>query len=111
MNTTAYKIFVMQASEAGQEIEIEYPTGRWTVCTTPKWSWDDDIYRIKLPSGWEYVIEDNNIDFREPIECEYIYCRFHGNKYEVMFVPKENKYFGKFPIIKKIDNTKELLCL
>jgi hypothetical protein len=66
--TDEYKIFVMQASIAGREIETNNKenTLGWYFNETPKWNWVIFDYRIKLPEGWEYVIEDGEIAFREP---------------------------------------------
>jgi hypothetical protein len=70
MSSTAYKIFVMQASEAGQVIQTELNNaGFFEDCAKPRWNWSF-YYRIKLPEGWEYVIENGEIAFREPKKGE-----------------------------------------
>jgi hypothetical protein len=76
-NLTAYAIFVMQASEAGQEIEFNDNGFVWEICE-PEWHWGEWEYRIKLPKGWEYVIEDGDIAFRSTKKGEWYLCRNNG---------------------------------
>jgi len=68
---TEYAIFVMQAHLAGREIWFTYKKYEPSYCYKPTWNWEDCFYYIKLPEGWEYVIEDGEIAFREPKQGEY----------------------------------------
>jgi hypothetical protein len=104
MSSTAYKIFVMQASEAGQEIEfqgkeldfgVKRENLQWFLMTVQAWDFVHFIYRIKLPEGWEYIIEDGEIAFRVPNE-EHFLDKDGSVQYSV------EKYYFKRPIIKRV---------
>jgi len=75
---TAYAVFVMQAYLAGCEIELlcdDTDRKYWSLCEEPNWTWfNTPGYRIKLPEGWEYVIDDGEIAFREPKKGENFVC-------------------------------------
>lgn len=51
MTTTAEKIAVMQAHEAGKTIEFRESSAMvarpWHVALTPVWNWDEYDYRVK----------------------------------------------------------------
>jgi hypothetical protein len=50
MTTTREKIEIMEAFEAGKEIEyvmVRAPKPTWLPATTPTWSWERCNYRIK----------------------------------------------------------------
>ena len=75
-NFDEYIHFVVGAKIAGCEIEWdELVDGEfdnlWTYSYKPVWNWAKHRYRIKLPEGWEYVIENGEIAFREPKEGEW----------------------------------------
>jgi hypothetical protein len=102
-NFNEYVHFVVGAKIAGCEIEEFYKGGevktKWFLTKYPKWNWWHYIYRIKLPEGWEYVIEDGDIAFREVKDHEY-YCDSGGH-------PRSKKSYWtskKYPIIKRKDN-------
>ena len=84
-NFDEYVHFVVGAKIAGQEIE-RTSVDKWVVIPEPTWNWRDYSFRIKLPKGWEYVIENGDIAFREPkkeyfldISSEKLYCDFAGD--------------------------------
>ncbi len=78
-NFTEYAIFVMQAYLAGCQIETAWYSHAenkwvdvWEICIDDiKWNWENVKYRIKLPEGWEYLIEDGDIAFRYPENNEW----------------------------------------
>lgn len=53
-STTAGKIAVMQAAEAGATIEDRHPRGTerapWVACESPSWNWGSRDYRIAAPA-------------------------------------------------------------
>jgi len=103
MSNTAYKIFVMQASELGQDIEKFDSDSVWRKAFSLNWDWLNYNYRIKLSKGWEYVIEDGEIAFRKPKYKEW-YFDFHN---DVGYLPKQWTFIKEFqlrPIIKRINN-------
>ena len=61
--------------------------------------------RIKLPEGWEYVIEDGEIAFREPKEREfYLTNNYCGNQSKFIPMYQGHNFDGrKYPIIKKVE--------
>ena len=101
-NFNEYVHFVVGAKIAGCEIETLTLNGsRWDLLSLPPaWQWDNfPRYRIQLPEGWEYVIEDGDIAFREVKDHEY-YCDSGGH-------PRSKKSYWtskKYPIIKRKDN-------
>ena len=100
-NLTAYAVFVMQAYLAGCEIELNVKYSfTWQDVKDPLWSWTTVNYRIKLPDGWEYVIEDGEIAFREPKKGE---CYLDGINYK----PRMSGFMmnAKRPIIKRKDRS------
>jgi hypothetical protein len=104
MSSTAYKIFVMQASEARQKIEYHVfgqSNNLWyNVHYTDDWMWGKYNYRIKLPEGWEYVIENNEIAFRKLRDYDY----YLNKQYKIrQYNFGSPKLTCKVPIIKKIE--------
>lgn len=101
---TEYAIFVMQAHLAGQEIETVI-LKEWYIVDKlyGGWNWHDYVYRIKLPEGWEYVIEDGEIAFREVKRGEY----FLTNKYELCQYMTDVKCDYKRPVIKRVQEDGE----
>ena len=99
-NLTAYAIFVMQAYLAGCKIWFTYKKYKPSYCDKPTWNWEDCFYYIKLPEGWEYVIEDGEIAFREPKKGE---CYLDGINYK----PRMSGFMmnAKRPIIKRKDRS------
>ena len=100
-----YVHFVVGAKIAGCDIETEggLPNNDFVITDTPLWNWADCSYRIKLPKGWEYVIEDGEIAFREPNEGEWCLT----NDYvKALAIVNGNSLFNyckdKRPIIRKI---------
>jgi hypothetical protein len=62
-----YVHFVLGAKIAGCEIEFaDARCSNWQKTTSTHWNLEQYDYRIKLPAGYEYVIEDGDIAFREP---------------------------------------------
>lgn len=100
-NFDEYVHFVIGAKIARQEIERIWD-GVWYIKKYPKWNWVGNTYRIKLPKGWEYVIEDGEIVFREPRGGEWY---LQDNVYEPASI--SDVYFFKKgikrPIIKKVE--------
>jgi len=102
MSNTAYKIFVMQASESGCEIECKYKVPNqccYFKDNSLLWNWLELDYRIKLPERFEYLIEDGELVFREPKKGEWFLNRHY-------YEPRHNFNgfgFGKLPIIKRIN--------
>lgn len=75
--TTAEKIAIMQASEAGTIIEFRAVEGlqvffpkNWTLCTDPKWNWGTAEYRIKPEprSVWANEYSDGEIAYHSTKE-------------------------------------------
>jgi hypothetical protein len=98
-----YVLFVVGAKIAGYEIEFFNPIlGEWVVMPNPKWNWMNCEYRIKLPSDWEYVIEDGEIAFREPRKGEYYLIGDISSAYIPMY-QGSHSLERKFPIIKRKD--------
>ena len=101
MSSTAYKIFVMQAHENGQEIEVcvldinNKIQPLYDIKVT--WNWEEFYYRIKLPAGYEYVIEYEEIAFRKPKKGESFL--FEG--LYIVFKNAPSGMSNKRPIIKK----------
>ena len=101
-NFDEYVHFVVGAKIAGQVIECgdsNNKTLSYSVLDseTSIWNWMFFFYRIKLPKGWDYVIKDGDIAFREPEVGEWIF----GAGY----IPREYVIaYGcaKKPIIKRI---------
>ena len=103
MNSTEYKVFVMQAEIAGQEIEEKSKKLQelgYHKCL-PMWDWLHKVYRIKLPAGYEYVIEDGEIAFRGQRAGE-INLGWNG-KIETNIINSANKR----PIIRKVETNND----
>jgi len=104
-NVDEYILYVVGAKIAGCEIEEFYKGGevktKWFLTKYPKWNWWHYIYRIKLPEGWEYVIEDGDIAFREPKMNESFLA---SGYYKPSSVIADIEYNEKRPIIKRKDN-------
>ena len=76
-NFDEYIYFVVGAKIAGCKIQA-FVDSKWFNVSRIEWNWDDFNYRIKLPKGYEYVIEDGEIAFREPKEGEnYLSKRYN----------------------------------
>ena len=103
MHFDEYVHFVVGAKIAGQEIECRcliIDSIGWDLCNKIFWNWELLLYRIKLPKGWEYVIEDGEIAFREPKEGEWFITAKHYKRLMVTDKTFIEKGF-KRPIIKK----------
>lgn len=99
-NFDEYVHFVVGAKIAGQDIECfnkAYPVDDWFINDSPEWDWFINNFRIKLPDGWEYVIEDGEIAFREPKDNECIVT----SEYSILEDICTGCLFGKRPIIKR----------
>jgi len=56
-STTAGKIMVMQASEAGKVIQQSQEGGEWHTLINPLWDWCESEYRVK-PETVEEAIKE-----------------------------------------------------
>ena len=93
-NFDEYVHFVVGAKISG--CEVEHMDG--SLIKKPAWCWNGACaYRIKLPEGWEYVIEDGEIAFREAFKGEWIL------KQDYTVGQAFNDLVIKRPIIKKIE--------
>jgi hypothetical protein len=98
-----YVRFVVDAKIVGCEIENKCKFesySHWSVCDILSWNWSFDNYRIKLPDGWEYVMEDGEIAFREPKKGER-YLIPIAIAYVVQLCKGTFKHEEKFPIVKR----------
>ena len=107
INFDEYVHFVTGAKIAGQRIEYKIRDGRHICYFIPcildiDWNWYIYFYRIKLPKGYEYVIENGEIAFREPKKGEgYLSPMSWG--YQAMLVVGRTLHCPrKYPIIKRI---------
>jgi hypothetical protein len=101
-NLTEYAIFVMEGYLKGCKIEWKglppYETGWNHIPYLIEWNWQHKRYRIKLPEGWEYVIEDEDIAIREPKRDEIFLSEDYQPMNCVYSVPE-----NKRPIIKRVE--------
>jgi len=101
-----YVHFVVGAKIAGCEIECQdfaYASRKeWFTCKEIFWNWEKWIYRIKLPEGWEYVIEDGEIAFREPREGEGMLMMVSNGCIPKIRTSNPKFVPMKYPIIKRI---------
>jgi len=106
-NFDEYVHFVVGAKIAGCEIEMKYKVPNQCCFFkdyTLLWNWLELIYRIKLPDGWEYVIEDGEIAFREPKEGEWYYEDDASTVSCYSAWKAIGRTTGKAPIIKRKEN-------
>jgi len=101
-NLTAYAIFVMQAYLAGCKIWFTYKKYKPSYCDKPTWNWKDCFYYIKLPESWEYVIEDGEIAFREPMLGQFFLSEDFKS---IVQNVSGDCTIGKRPIIKRKDRS------
>lgn len=105
------KVFVMQAHIAGQEIHYnEFKMNKiWYECLPIDgymgWNWLDYKYRIKLPTGSEYVYEDGDLAFRAVSPSD---THFLNEDYKVELNEEGNLSLNKYFIITPITEATEM---